>query len=247
MTAPELIELTGVTLNSIKGVHRRKNHVGFSQKEDLPQDVVDHFLTREGMHETDPAQPVAAKVEPKQTKPKRKPAKKVEPNQGEPKEQTELEPTKKIEPEPTRTEQPEPNQPVPIEPFDLGNWLFFHPTAQFSYVLALILVQAWIFASLSSRVFSLQDNHLPVGAMLMVGVLVESSGVMISKAFKPSRFGDNSPLNLWLFIFLAWQILVDLSYFRLLGSGSDIIGQYVVSMSVPIGILAYSSLYFKKK
>jgi hypothetical protein len=237
MTAPELAQETGKSLSSIRSKFIRMNKKGlfaekfegFSSENQMPDELVQWAMNSKakstGVRKSDES-------------------KKSELNEPAKDEFKLSEPVELInEPEPVEPKQEV--ESVQPEQFDLGKWLFFHPTARFSYVLALIAVQAWIFASLAERVFMAQGNHLPKIAMLLVGVLVESVGIMISKNFKPTRFQGSIARNRWLFVFLVWQCLVDLSYFNLLGSNSNLIGQYVIAASVPMGILAYSSLYFK--
>ena len=54
-----------------------------------------------------------------------------------------------------------------------------------------------------------------------------------------------SERTLWLWGFFLVQVCTDLAYIKLLGSWSDLVGKVIIAMSLPMGIMAYSKLYFK--
>lgn len=228
MNAIQLHEKTGKTVNSIKCRYRNKGFGSFSQTKELEPEFVELYnIEPNGERKTDRNKPdelKSAELKPEPTEP---------------------ELIKQAEPlnEQVKPEQPELVQVV--EKQDLGNALLTNPNAQFAYVLSLILVQAWLFASLCKRVFGSVQNELPFAALWVVGVLIGFSGLMLAKKTNANR--DSERGSLWLFVFLVWQLLVCTSYFNLLGSQSKLIGSYVVAAAMPIAILAYSSLYLNEK
>lgn len=245
MKAKELAAVSGKTVVAIRGAYYRfyDTKTGWSIAKELGDEFVNHVLksSSDDTPKPKPNRKTEPKAEPQkevQTEPENKPDSEPEPNR-----------TKSEEPEPQTEPKPdvkqaEPNQP---EPFDLGELVFFHPSAKFIYVFILILGQAWVFASLAERVYEKEENHLPFMALFVFGVIVEFGGIMLSKVFGRSVGGDTEVANVWLFAFLVWQIAVDMSYFKLFGSWSDSIGQYVIAISLPLGILVYSVIYFKGK
>lgn len=223
MTPIQLSQTIGITPDAIMTQARRMKRSGalngydngFGRNKELPEEVIDFYQKGE---------PQKAKDE----KPKPQEAKKD-----------------KSVPQEAITPREEVVEEKQGELFDLGELVFFHPSAKFFYVLVLICCQSWIFASLAEEVYKGNDNHLSFAALFICGLLVEFGGVMLSKVY--GKGGDREIGNVWLFVFAAWQIIVDLSYFGLLGSYSDTIGKYVIAVSVPLGILVYSVIYFNKK
>lgn len=244
MKAKELAAVSGKTVTAIRGAYYRfyDTKTGWSQSKELGDDFVNYILKSSSDDAPKP-------------KPNRKPRTKTEPKESVQTE-TKPKPTPELKPEEPQTEPDQTDEPKPVElksephqtkPFDLGELVFFHPSAKFVYVFILILGQAWVFASLAERVYEKEENHLPFLALFVFGVIVEFGGIMLSKVFGKSVNGDEEIANVWLFAFLVWQIAVDMSYFKLFGSWSDTIGQYVIAISLPLGILVYSVIYFKGK
>lgn len=238
LTPTELAEKVGVSAGGITTKARRMKKYGelngydggFGINKPLPQQVVDYYLAKVGEVERKEPKVIESPVKSKEVVSfTEHPVKLPTPTPVEGK------------PEPTA---PEPEQK---ELFDLGELVFFHPSAKFFYVLVLIIGQAWIFSSLAERVYQEKENHLPFAALFVFGLLIEFGGIMLSKVFSSKINKSDEIGNLWLFVFALWQILVDLSYFKLIGPHSDLIGQYIVAVSVPLGILAYSVIYFKSR
>ena len=121
----------------------------------------------------------------------------------------------------------------------------------FKFISAVVFIgaQGWIFADLASRVLP-QIQGVPMAAEFVVGFLFEATAIMIALNLPADKmiFGDLPIRNLWLGIFFPVQILTVFCWAQIFGPElSDGIGKVVVALSVPIGILAYSNLYFKDK
>ena len=122
-------------------------------------------------------------------------------------------------------------------------------------VATLIAFQAFIFASLTMRVVNGQHSsiELQFWFAFVAAFLIESAGVMIVSRYKvPEGAGEwakrdiEASINKWLIPFMAFQVMVDCSYIGLFYSWSDIIGQWLVALAIPVGIFTYSHLYFNR-
>lgn len=122
-------------------------------------------------------------------------------------------------------------------------------------VATLIAFQAFIFASLTMRVVNGENSsvHLQFWFAFVAAFLIESAGVMIVSRYKvPEGAGEwtkrdiESSINQWLIPFMIFQVMVDCSYIGLFYSWSDIIGQWLVALAIPVGIFTYSHLYFNR-
>lgn len=138
------------------------------------------------------------------------------------------------------------------EPFDLGKVLIDNPSVIFLFAMTMLAIQAWIFASLQSKVYAqiTLEHSIPFPAVFVAGMLFESSALLIA-----ARTGKEATVwigsdkvsvrSLWIFSFAFIQVITDLSFFGLFGNLSDLIGQIIIALSIPFGIAAYSTLYFK--
>ena len=156
-----------------------------------------------------------------------------------------------INPEPSPAQQPKPesrpgknvSQANPGEAIS-GNKVF-----KFISAVVFIGAQGWIFADLASRVIP-QIGNVPMIAEFIVGFLFEATAIVIALNLPADKmiFDDLPVRNLWMGIFFPVQILTVFCWAQIFGPEmSDGIGKVVVALSVPIGILAYSNLYFKDK
>ena len=121
----------------------------------------------------------------------------------------------------------------------------------FKFISAVVFIgaQGWIFADLASRVIP-QIGNVPMIAEFIVGFLFEATAIVIALNLPADKmiFDDLPVRNLWMGIFFPVQILTVFCWAQIFGPEmSDGIGKVVVALSVPIGILAYSNLYFKDK
>lgn len=248
LTAVALADLVQAKDTSIMGKCRRMGFKGYSKHSKLPQEVVDFYLAKSGEAKTDAApqqlqleqlevESVLVGGDPEEAEP---PAPK---NPRLPKSQTPAPPPpKKPAPEPAKQSEPTP-------PFDLGEWLFFHPTARFVYVSILIAIQAFIFASLADREMPNKFGNVTFVAFMVAGFVIGTAGIMIAKNMGRifgQRYTDNRLVNTWLATFFIFDLAIDYSY--LFESWEDItFGGVMIGLAVPLGILAHSANYTNKK
>lgn len=259
LTAVALADLVQAKDTSIMGKCRRMGFKGYSKHDKLPQEVVDYYLAKSGEAKTDTApqqlqleqlevESVLVGGDPEETAPPPAPK-----NPRLPKSQTPSPPPPpKTAPNQPREQAPAPGpakQAEPTPPFDLGEWLFFHPTARFVYVSILIAIQAFIFASLADREMPNKFGDVTFAAFMVAGFVIGTAGIMIAKNMGRiigEKYVDNKHVNIWLATFFIFDLAIDYSY--LFQSWEDItFGGVMIGIAVPLGILAHSANYTNKK
>lgn len=154
-------------------------------------------------------------------------------------------------PPPKTTQQPKPESRLGknISQANPGEAISGNKVFKFISAVVFIGAQGWIFADLASRVIP-QIGNVPMIAEFIVGFLFEATAIIIALNLPADKmiFDDLPVRNLWMGIFFPVQILTVFCWAQIFGPEmSDGIGKVVVALSVPIGILAYSNLYFKDK
>jgi hypothetical protein len=134
---------------------------------------------------------------------------------------------------------------------DTGRALLEAPNVRFLTALVPIIAQAVMYALLACKVFSIQAEWYYIAPLVVIGVLFEASGLMLSMSVPSTSTitigGDKvKTRGLWLATFFLVQVLIDFAYAGMLGSWSDVIGKTLISFSIPLTILAYNNLYLKE-
>lgn len=132
---------------------------------------------------------------------------------------------------------------------DIGDYILSAPNAKFLFVLILVSAQACLFAMLEDKVLTDLGIGIPFWSAFVVGILFEASGFMIARQFPPAeKWQGMSTRDWWLVIFFGFQCVTNLCLFVPLSAESVplIAGRIMISLAVPIGLLAYSFLYFQR-
>lgn len=134
---------------------------------------------------------------------------------------------------------------------DFGAFVLSNPNVRFGFVASMIGAQAYLFALLEQKVMAGVGLPIPFLAAFAVGVLFEAVGFMIARsAPAPDKYASwyESQRLLWLLFFLVIQCLTNICLLEpFIVSGWQMIGRVIVSISVPAGLLAYSTLYLKSE
>ena len=133
---------------------------------------------------------------------------------------------------------------------DTGRALLEAPNVRFLTALVPIIAQAVMYALLACKVFSIQATWYYILPLVVIGVLFEASGLMLSMSVPSASTvtigGDKiKTRSIWLATFFLMQIAIDFAYADMLGSWSHAIGKTLISVSIPLTILAYNNLYLK--
>jgi hypothetical protein len=126
------------------------------------------------------------------------------------------------------------------------------------FVGGLVLIEAWIYASLSNQVF---DKNFPFALLVVAGVLVESAGIFIADGMKIGaertaykngarvtiRKNEQARIN-WLLVFFFFQFGIVSCFVGLWGeTWSQAIAKVLIALSIPGAIGAYSHLFLTTK
>lgn len=147
--------------------------------------------------------------------------------------------------------------PIPEEPkesfvekvfkFDLGLAILGSPLIRFLFVSAMIGGQSYMFAHLEQKSLSGLDFTIPFWAALVTGVLFEASGFMIAMSTDSKKEWQGLPVRgIWLFIMIVFQFSTNFCLIEPWAvDGWHCAGRFILSIAIPLGLLAYSFLYFK--
>ena len=148
-------------------------------------------------------------------------------------------------------------EPIPEEPkeslvekvfkFDLGLAILGSPLIRFLFVSAMIGGQSYMFAHLEQKSLSGLDFTIPFWAALVTGVLFEASGFMIAMSTDSKKEWQGLPVRgIWLFIMIVFQFSTNFCLIEPWAvDGWHCAGRFILSIAIPLGLLAYSFLYFK--
>lgn len=260
MTPAELAAIKGITVDAVTRKARRMRDDGqlngydggFGKDKPLPKEVVAFYLNgsqSEPVGEKAKAEPVKANFPESPNIPKSPVKAKSQ--------------TKQTKPAPAKSE-PEEVQQVksanngtvkealaspPVESkqqFDLGEWVLFHPSAQFLFVVVILGAGAYIFASLAARLYPGDFTELTFCLFFGVGFLVDASGIIFAKSYqKKDRWDDAGLVHFLLAVLLIVQVWIESSY--MFYDSSFTWSGLAVVLVRPLGQFIYSEMYLNQK
>ncbi len=132
--------------------------------------------------------------------------------------------------------------------FDLGRAILESPLIRFVFVSAMVGGQAYMFASMEQKVINGLNFIVPFWAAMLTGILFEAAGFMIAMSTDPKKEMQGIPTrNIWLFIMLFIQFSTNFCLIEPWAvDGWHCFGRFILSIAIPLGLLAYSFLYFKE-
>lgn len=130
---------------------------------------------------------------------------------------------------------------------DVGRYVLSSPNVKFFFVITLVCSQAFLFAMLEEKALAGINIKIEFLAAFFVGILFEASGFMIARQFPSGKWDGISTRDWWLIVFFVFQLITNNCLFEPWNAGSitEAIAREIVSLAAPIGLLAYSFLYFQ--